>query len=147
MTKIKSILVGVLQVTLIFGAFMFMACSTDSGTEETVEGAPVAALSELAGTWVGGSGSGGGGSGGSTAGKLIVKIDNASTGGGTIQKDGGADTDCTYAVPSAGKLTVTYTDSTPAETFDASINDAGALILTQGGTTWTLTFRTGGGRP
>lgn len=146
MTKIKSILVGVLQVTLIFGAFIFMACSTDSGTEETVEGTPVAALSELDGTWVGGSSGGGGGGGGSNDGKLIVKITDAATGAGTIQKNGGTDIACTYAVPSAGKLTVTYTDSTPAETFDASINEAGALILTQGGTTWTLTFRTGGGR-
>lgn len=146
MTKNKNIPIGILQAALIFGAFMFMACPTDTENDsgEQAEGTPVAALSALAGTWVGGSGSGGGG-GGSSDGKLIVKIDDASTGAGTIQKNGGTDIACTYAVPSAGKLTVTYTDNT-TETFDASINDAGALILTQGGTTWTLTFRTGGGR-
>jgi hypothetical protein len=148
MTKNKSIQIRILQIMLLFGAFMFMACPTDSDPEETAAGTPVATLGDLSGTWVGGSSGGGGGSG-STAGKLVVSITNASTGGGIIQKNGGTDINCTYAVPSAGKLTVTYTDSTPAETFDASINDAGALILIRGETTWTLTFRgTGsGGNP
>jgi hypothetical protein len=151
MTNNKSIPSGILSIILLCGALVFIACPTDSSTEEPAAGTPVAQLSELAGTWVGGSGGGGSGGGGSTDGKLVIKITNSSTGAGTIQKNGGTEVNCTYAVPSSGKLTVTYTEATSAEDFDASINDVGALILKQGETTWTLTSRGtgsgGGGRP
>ncbi|MDR1231759.1 MAG: hypothetical protein LBK61_10205 [Spirochaetaceae bacterium] len=141
----KKFLAGMSALVLSASLF-FLGCPDGNDGETDDTGTPVGSLADLVGTWVGGNSGGGGGGGGSTDGKLIVKVTDAQ-GAGTIAKGSGTAADCTYAVPSAGTLTVTYTGDPPpsAETYTAAINDAGALLLTKDGTTWTLTFRTGGG--
>lgn len=164
MTKRKGFLMGIPVILLVFGMLLFSGCAAEPDEAEKEEeketdlvklldtdadlDAANSVDESLVGVWVGGDGSG------QASEKWIFKVTDT-TGPGTIQRgDGGEpwnDTkthDVTYT-STATKLKIEFTatgdEALPAEKYYWELNDVGAIVLTRGDKTYTLTPKSGGG--